>query len=186
MCCAVSSVWFRIATSSYCRPANRISVCKRWNAGRRRGGDVHTPPVHCAQSRLQGVGQFRQTRLSYPYTSVVVLRQTARKNPDLVERFLKCMVEGAYIFKTNKAKTLAALRKYMKGADEDILEESYQYTHATIDEAPHPYVAIVKGGLEMLSLQYPNAKQTDANLIVEPAFMKRIEDSGFIRGLYKR
>jgi len=44
----------------------------------------------------------------------------------------------------------------------------------------------VKGALDMLSLQYPNAKQTDASMIVEPAFMKRIEDSGFIRALHKK
>jgi hypothetical protein len=55
-----------------------------------------------------------------------------------------------------------------------------------LEDAPHPNVQVVKGALDMLSLQYPNAKQTDANLIVEPAFMKRIEDSGFIRTLYKK
>lgn len=38
----------------------------------------------------------------------------------------------------------------------------------------------------MLSLQYPQAKQTDASLIIEPQFMKKIEDSGFIRALYKK
>lgn len=132
------------------------------------------------------LASFDKLGISYPYTSVVVLRQTALKQPDLVERFLKCIVEGAYIFKTNKGKSLAALRKYMKGADEDILEESYQYTRATIDEAPHPSAAIVKVGLEMLSLQYPQAKQTDPNGIIEPLFMKKIDDSGFIRALYKK
>ena len=74
----------------------------------------------------------------------------------------------------------------MKGADEGILEESYQHTRSTIDEAPHPSLQVVSGGLEMLSLQYPQAKQTDASLIIEPAFMKRIDESGFVRALYKR
>ena len=77
-------------------------------------------------------------------------------------------------------------RRYMKGADEDILEESYQHTRATIDDAPYPSLQVVKGGLEMLSLQYPQAKQTDASLIIEPSFMKKIDDSGFIRSLYKK
>jgi NitT/TauT family transport system substrate-binding protein len=129
---------------------------------------------------------FDKLGVEYPYTSVVVLRQTAGKSPDLVERFVKCIVEGIHIFKTDKAKSLAALRLYMKGADEGILEESYQHTRATIEDAPHPSLQVVKGGLEMLSLQYPQAKQTDASLIIEPAFMKRIDDSGFVRALYKR
>jgi len=129
---------------------------------------------------------FDKLGVEYPYTSVVVLRQTAAKNPELVERFLKCLVEGIHIFKTNKAKTLAAFKRYMKGADDDILEESYQHTRATIDDAPYPSLQVVKGGLDMLSLQYPQAKQTDASLIVDPSFMKKIDDSGFIRTLYKK
>jgi NitT/TauT family transport system substrate-binding protein len=129
---------------------------------------------------------FDKLGVEYPYTSVVVLRQTAAKNPDLVERFVKCIVEGIHIFKTDKAKALAALRLYMKGADEGILEESYQHTRATIEDAPYPSLQVVKAGLEMLSLQYPQAKQTDANLIIEPAFMKRIDESGFVRALYTK
>lgn len=129
---------------------------------------------------------FDKLGVEYPYTSVVVLRQMAAKNPELVEKFLKCLIEGIAIFKTNKPKTLAAFKKYMKGADDDILEESYQHTRATIDEAPYPSLAVVKQGLEMLSLQYPQAKQTDPALIVDPSFMKRIDDSGFVRALYKK
>jgi NitT/TauT family transport system substrate-binding protein len=132
------------------------------------------------------LASFDKLGLEYPYTSVVVLRQTSVKNPELVDKFVKCLVEGIHLFKTNKPKALAALRRYMKGADEDILEASYQYTYATIDEAPHPSQAVVKLGLDMLSLQYPQAKQTDAAQIVDPSFMRRIEDSGFIRALAKK
>jgi hypothetical protein len=37
-----------------------------------------------------------------------------------------------------------------------------------------------------LSLQYPQAKQTDPALIIDPSFMKKIDDSGFVRALYKK
>jgi ABC-type nitrate/sulfonate/bicarbonate transport system substrate-binding protein len=68
---------------------------------------------------------FDKLGIVYPYTSVVTLRQTAAKNPDLIEKFVKSIVEATYIFKSNKSKSFA-LRLYMKGADEEILEESYQ------------------------------------------------------------
>ena len=74
----------------------------------------------------------------------------------------------------------------MKGADDEILEETYQSTRGILEDAPHPSVQIVKGALDMLSLQYPQAKQTDASLIVEPSLMKKIDDSGFVRALYKK
>ena len=135
---------------------------------------------------LRELANFDKLGIEYPYTSVVVLRQTVAKNPDFVERFLKCIVEGTYLFKTNKSKTLAVFKRYMKGADDEILEETYQSTRATLEDAPHPSLQVVKGALDMLSLQYPQAKQTDASLIVEPALMKKIDDSGFIRALYKK
>jgi hypothetical protein len=81
---------------------------------------------------------------------------------------------------------LASFKRYMKGADDEILEETYQHTRATLEDAPHPTLQSVKIALEMLTAQYPQAKQTDPNLIVEPQFMKRIEDSGFIRALQKK
>ncbi|TMA96896.1 MAG: ABC transporter substrate-binding protein [Deltaproteobacteria bacterium] len=135
---------------------------------------------------LRELTNFDKLGIEYPYTSVTVLRQTVAKNPDLVERFLKCVVEGIYIFKTNKTKTVAVFKRYMKGADDDILEETYQSTRGTLEDAPHPSVQVVKGALDMLSLQYPQAKQTDASLIVEPSLMKKIDDSGFVRALYKK
>ena len=132
------------------------------------------------------LANFDKLGVEYPYTSVVVLRQTVVKNPDLVESFLKCIIEGTYILKTNKAKTLAVFKRYMKGADDEILEETYQSTRPTLDEAPYPSLQVVKSALEMLSLQYPQAKQIDASLIVEPSIMKKIDDSGFVRALYKK
>ena len=95
-------------------------------------------------------------------------------------------MNGTYIFKTNKAKTLAVFKRYMKGADDEILEETCQSTRPTLDEAPFPSLQVVKSALKMLSLQFPRAKQTDAALIVEPSIVKKIDDSGFIKALYKK
>jgi NitT/TauT family transport system substrate-binding protein len=148
---------------------------------------MSTPYVFIARKAgLRELANFDKLGVEYPYTSVTVLRQTVAKNPDLVERFLKCVVEGIYIFKTNKTKTVAVFKRYMKGADDEILEETYQSTRGTLEDAPHPSVQVVKGALDMLSLQYPQAKQTDASLIVEPSLMKKIDDSGFVRALYKK
>ncbi len=135
---------------------------------------------------MRELANFDKLGVEFPYTSVVVQRQTAAKNPDMIDRFVKTIVEGIHVFKTNKPQALAVLKRYLKGADDEILEETYQSTRDMLEDAPHPNARAMRSALDMLSLQYPNAKQTDANMIVEPAFMKRIEDSGFIRALYKK
>ena len=129
---------------------------------------------------------YENLNIVYPYNTVTMLRQTAAKNPDLVERFLKVIIEGIAIAKTNKEKSLAIMRKYMRGASDEILEETYQYSSNALESVPLPSLAVIKSALDMLSLQYPQAKQADPNLIIDPSFVKKIDDSGFIRALYKK
>ena len=122
----------------------------------------------------------------YPYNTITTLRQTLTKNPDLTERVLKTMIEGTYIAKTDREKSLAVMKKYMRGTSEDILEETYQYAKTVTEENPTPSLEITKAALEILSYEYPKAKETDPNLIIDTTIMKRIEQSGFIRAIYKK
>jgi ABC-type nitrate/sulfonate/bicarbonate transport system substrate-binding protein len=122
----------------------------------------------------------------YPSNTVTTLRQTTSKNPDLVEKFLKTLMEAIFIFKTNKEKSLAVMRKYLRGASQEVLEETYQYTTVEMEQVPYPSSQVITSGLDILSFQYPQAKQTDPNLIFDPSFVRRIDQSGFIAGLYKK
>jgi len=87
----------------------------------------------------------------YPYNTVTALRQTPGKHPDLTERLLKTMIEGTHLFKTDKEKSLAVMKKYMRGATDDILEETYQYTRANVEDVPTPSLEVTKAALEILS-----------------------------------
>ena len=78
------------------------------------------------------------------------------------------------------------LKKYMRGAGDDILDETYEYTKAGLEVVPTPSLEVVKTALDILSYQYPQAKQTDPNLIIDPSYVKKIEQSGFITALYKK
>ena len=122
----------------------------------------------------------------YPYNTVTALRQTPVKQPELTEKVLKTLIDGAHLSKTDKPKSLAVLKKYMRGTSDDILEETYQYTQSVTEDVPTPSLEIVKAALEILSYQYPQAKDTDANSIIDISTMKRIEQSGFIKTLYKK
>lgn len=122
----------------------------------------------------------------FPYNTVTVLRPTLGKNPELLEKVLKIMIEGIALFKADKQKSLAVMRKYMRGASEESLEETYRYTAGEIETVPTPRVNVIKNALEMISLQYPQARQADPNLIIDASFVKRIEQSGFIDSLYKK
>jgi hypothetical protein len=78
------------------------------------------------------------------------------------------------------------LRSKMSGATDDVLEESYRPTVGEMEQVPLPTLAVIKSGLDILSLEYAQAKQTDPNLLIDPSLVRQIEQSGFIDALYKR
>ena len=49
-----------------------------------------------------------------------------------------------------------------------------------------PSGQVIASALDMISAHYPQATQTDPNLIVDPSFVRRIDQSGFISALYKK
>jgi len=124
--------------------------------------------------------------VTYPSNTVTTLRQTIVKNPDLVERFLKTLIEGLHIFRTQKEKSLAVMRKNLRGLSAEILEATYQLTVSEMEPVPVPSLQVIKSGLEILSLQYPQGKLTDATQIIDGSFVQRLEQSGFIAGLAKK
>jgi len=129
---------------------------------------------------------YEKLGIIYPYNTVTALRQTVSKNAELLERVLKAIIEGIFVFKTNKEKSIAVWRKYLRGATDDVMEESYQSTVGELEQLPIPSLPVIKSGLDILSLQYPQAKQTEPNLIIDATIVRRIEQSGFIDALYKK
>jgi ABC-type nitrate/sulfonate/bicarbonate transport system substrate-binding protein len=145
------------------------------------------PAMFVARSRgFRELTNYDKLGLTYPMHAVTTLRQTLSKDPQVIDKVLKSLIEAISVFKTNKEKSFAVWRKYMRGASEEFLEETYQYTSAELEAVPTPSVEVIRSALDIVSAQYPQANQTDPNLIVDPSFVKRIEQSGFVATLYKK
>jgi ABC-type nitrate/sulfonate/bicarbonate transport system substrate-binding protein len=159
------------------------------SAGAQRGGAAAMSMPYVFIARKSGLREFGQLRSTRHWVSLCE-RDDAKRNseqkPELIENFLKCIIEGIYLFKTNRPRGLAVLKRYMRDASSEIVEETYQYTSGILNDIPQPSLQVVRGALEMLSAQYAQAKQTDPNLIVDASFMKRIEQSGFLEMLSKK
>ena len=143
-------------------------------------------PLIASKMGFRELVSYDALGITFPANTVTTLRTTTSKRPDLIENFLKTLIEGIYIFKTNKPKSLAVIKKHLLGASDEVLEETYRYTSSVLEQQPYPSLEVVKSGLEILSCQYPQAKQTNPNPLVDPSFVRRIDQSGFIAGLYKK
>ena len=143
-------------------------------------------PLMAAKMGFRELVNYDALGITFPANTVTTLRQTIAKRPELIENFLKTLIEGIHIFKTNKAKSLAVMKRNLQGASDEIFEETYKYVVSVLEQQPYPSLDVIKSGLEILSFQYPQAKQTDPNPLIDPSFVRRIDQSGFIAGLYKK
>lgn len=145
-------------------------------------------PLNFAAKKLgfRELVNYDKLGMTYPSNTVTTLRQTVAKNPELIERFLKTLIDGLYIFKTQKDKSLATMRKNLRGVADEVLDETYQNTVAEMELVPTPLLPVIRSGLDILSLQFPQAKQTDPNPIIDGSFVRRLEQAGFFAGLGKK
>lgn len=143
-------------------------------------------PLIAAKMGFRELVNYDALGITFPANTVTTSRQTVAKRPDLIENFLKTLIDGIHVFKTNKTKSLAVMKKNLLGTSDEMLEETYRYTTAVLEQEPYPSLEVIKSGLEILSLQFPQAKQTDPNPLVDLSFVRKLDQSGFIAALYKK
>jgi NitT/TauT family transport system substrate-binding protein len=73
-----------------------------------------------------------------PNAAMVTSRKVFDGQPVVTEWVVKSVIEGIHFYKTEKAKTTAILKKYMKLENADEMEETYNYYVKLIAEKPYP------------------------------------------------
>jgi len=113
-----------------------------------------------------------------PYVGVSTLKATVKKSPETSVKLVATLTDAIHVFKTNKEKSLVVMKKYLRGASEQILLETYGYFSTKTQKFPYPSIEAIKTALEMLSDEYPQARSVDANEVIDLSFVKQVE-AGF-------
>jgi hypothetical protein len=90
---------------------------------------------------------------------------------------------------TDKEGTIKVLAKYMGGGvDREILEKSREnvLTEALLPKKQYPTMEGLKFVIEDLAERDPRAKTAKPEQFVDLTFIKELDQSGFIDGLYKK
>ena len=121
---------------------------------------------------------FDELGVLYPYVGISTLKVNVKKSPDMTLRFVRTMVDGIQLFKTNKEKSLAVMKRYLRGASDEMLEETYSYFSKRMPRLPYPSAEAVKTALEMMADQFPQASSVDPQEVIDLSFVKQVEASG--------
>jgi hypothetical protein len=95
-------------------------------------------------------------------------------------------VDAIHYFKTHKEETMKIMRKYSRVEDRRVLEESWEWHTRYLPESPYAPLEGYRTILQDLAAKNPKAAQATPNDYRERRFVKELEDSGFIKSLYKK
>ena len=142
-------------------------------------GTVLTTPTRLMAKTMgfREMLDFDELGIPYPYVGVSTLKANVKKNPEMTIRFLRTLTEGIQIFKTNRETSMTVMKKYLRGASDDILAETYRYFSAKIQKTPYPSADAIRIALDMMSDQFPQAKTVDPNEVIDTSFVKQVENN---------
>jgi NitT/TauT family transport system substrate-binding protein len=116
--------------------------------------------------------------IDYARFGQVVPTQLLRTKRELLTKFAEGLIEGIYVFKTNKDLAMSVLRaEGVKGP-----EFSYPRIAAAMRERPIPEVKGVQAVMD--SVRAANSKVTQAKDVMDGSLIEEIDRSGYIKKLY--
>jgi NitT/TauT family transport system substrate-binding protein len=124
--------------------------------------------------------------LEYQHTGVAATRALIKSRPELVRSFMKAYVEGIHFYKTQRKESLAILAKYLKTDDVEALNEIYDDIGLVlVPQKPYPTLRGIQTILKELSPREPKAEGSRPEQFVDLTFIKELDSSGYIDGLYR-
>lgn len=121
------------------------------------------------------------------FTSLSTSLTFVERHPDIVERFVKGVVEGIAFFKTRKAETLDIMRRKYSARgelDDEGAEWLYEELASTLESKPYPRLRAVDNVYELALQQDEAAAQVEPLSLWDTHFVRSLDDSGFIDALY--
>ena len=157
--------------------------------GRTIDAAVISEPLATAAQRAGSNLLFDLSRLDVPYTlhGIGTRKSFLREHREIAIRYMKAYLEGIQLFKTRKDLALTTLKKYARLDDLSLMQNVYEeYAQRLIRAVPYPSPEGIQIILDYLAKSRPQAKTLNPNDFIDSSILKEIEDSGFVKRLYKQ
>jgi NitT/TauT family transport system substrate-binding protein len=124
--------------------------------------------------------------LIYPHNNIATTDRFIREEPQTVFNFLRAFVEGIAYYRTHKTESVQMIKEFLRVGDNAIAEEAYDYYSRITPAKPYPSSEGVRGVIEEIAASEPAIRNAKVEQFVDPSFIAKLDQSGFIDGLYKK
>jgi ABC-type nitrate/sulfonate/bicarbonate transport system substrate-binding protein len=111
------------------------------------------------------------------------------KHPDIVERFLKGLIEGIHFFKTRPDEAIKVIRERCTKHGQMNVEQAtvtYQSLAGILEPKLYPRMQAIANVYEEAIRQDKDAKKVNPMALWDMHPLRRLDDMGFVDGLYGR
>ena len=122
--------------------------------------------------------------LEYPSASLIVRQESIRKDPIVLDRVTRSLIEAVHFFKTRKTESKRILQKYLRLQNQEELEEAYTVLSARFIDRPYPTIQGVRTILDWS--KHPKAKTADPAQFIASQFVEKLDKEGFIAAVLKK
>ena len=148
---------------------------------------VLTPPANLSARNLgfRVLTSLHEAGVPYSFDHLLVTREFASKNKDVVQRFLRGFLHGVAYMKKNRTESVETLRRWMRLNDQAALDETYRIFVEMVPAKPYGSEEGWVNLLDVLSSTNPKAKQLKSKDMFDYSYLREIDKTGFIDALYK-
>ena len=132
--------------------------------------------------RFKVLVDLASKRIPYPHSGLITSQRMLREKHDAMLRFGRATVEAIHFFKTQKAPTIAVLKKYAK-TDLSTLDTAYTYLKTALPDAPYPTIEGMKTYIAEAGRTQKEIAKTDPASFVDSSIVKSVEKEGFLQSL---
>ena len=126
-----------------------------------------------------------ELHLEYQLGGLIARRAYIDAHPDIIEKAVRAYVRGVHRFKTRPDEAVQVFRKYSRLEDEEVARRCWAVMDRYFLPAPYPTLKGMQAVIEQMEEHRPEAAAADAGAMVDLRWVRALEESRFIDGLYR-
>ncbi|MBI4523409.1 MAG: ABC transporter substrate-binding protein [Deltaproteobacteria bacterium] len=160
-------------------------------AGQVQGGLLNSDS-HAPLARKQGLrtlASLPELGIEFLQLSTATGRSYAKANPQIVQQFIRAQVAAIAWLKDerNRQEAQHILGSFLRNQDRELLDNMYEsLVKKVFRAAPYATVGGAQNILEQIALTNPKARQAKPQDFIDDRFIRELEESGYIKDLYRR
>jgi NitT/TauT family transport system substrate-binding protein len=152
-------------------------------------GLIDAAPLDKLQSaRLQGLGikvLLDLRRIALPASPFMSAEAFVQKKPQVVENFVKALIESSAIMRSQKERGLAVLQRHIK-TDRALAEIGYKILLEDLTSYTFVTAKGLKTARDIVALRDPKIAKFDVEELLDQRILKKVVESGYVEEIERK